>query len=91
MEKTRKIVIGYTILGFGLPKFARETLGIEHWDDIARDDPRLVKLVEQYKGSTYDPFDYLKVVEIPADVEWYVDDNNGEGLESVHEVHRVWY
>ena len=56
--------------------------------DIARDDPALVQLVEEnaelYAGRCAE----LKVVEIPDDVEWTIEEYDGN--EWVAEVHRTW-
>ena len=62
----------------------------EHWHakNIKRDDPILVMLVEQMGYYVNDKFSELKVVEIPDDVNWYVEEY--DGLEWVAEVHRTW-
>lgn len=91
MEKTRKIVIDP--IGVGLPYFVFEMFGFKPSHKIPRDDPRLVKIVEDAKNDVnhplYEDVYDLKVVEIPADVVYYIDDNYGEG-EVIHERHRVW-
>jgi hypothetical protein len=33
-------------------------------------------------------FSNLKIVEIPDDVEWQIDDY--DGMETIHEKHRMW-
>lgn len=59
------------------------------YPDVERNDPRLVEVVEElgmdshYKGG-------LKIVDIPDDIEWYVDEDD-TGVESVHEKHRSWW
>lgn len=55
----------------------------------ARDDKDLIKLFEEM-GSKKASGRYasLKIVEIPEDVEWEISDY--DGLEEVHEKHRVW-
>ena len=61
------------------------------WDGryIARDDPVLVSVVRELGTKSYGQFAKLKIVEIPADVTWVIDDYDGQ--EWVAEVHRRWY
>jgi hypothetical protein len=54
--------------------------------EIDRDDPILVQLVEELTEKNLQGA--LKVVSIPDDVEWEIDDY--DGIESIHEKHRVW-
>ena len=56
------------------------------WWDIYRDDPILVQLVEELTEKNLQGA--LKVVSIPDDVEWEIHDY--DGIESIHEKHRVW-
>ena len=62
----------------------------EHWGDydIPRDDPALVQVVEEMGDAADHDYATLKVVEIPDDVEWVI--NEYDGYESIHEQHRVW-
>lgn len=56
--------------------------------DFKRDDPVLVQVVEQL-GKDADGFcASLKVVEIPDDVEWHI--NEYDGSEHIAENHRTW-
>lgn len=58
-------------------------------DGYKRTDPLLVAAVEQLgeeKASGY--FSLLKIIEIPEGVDWYID--SYDGIESVHERHRIW-
>lgn len=57
-------------------------------DDINRDDPILVKVVEKLKTEANGTHANLKVVKIPNNVEWVIDEY--DGLESVEEKHRSW-
>lgn len=91
-----KIVINKCYGGFGLSRIAeelyKERKGITdpnwYYYDIPRDDPILVEMVEtmgdQVNGSCSD----LRIVEIPDDVNWQVDEYDGH--EWVAEVHRTW-
>ena len=63
--------------------------GQEYWDhDIDRDDPILVKVVQEMGADTNGGHAKLKIVEIPADVEWQIDEY--DGTEWVSEKHRTW-
>lgn len=56
--------------------------------DIDRDDPVLVQVVEEMGGKANGRYADLKVVEIPDDVQWTIDEYDGS--EWVAEVHRTW-
>ena len=55
---------------------------------IDRDDPILVKVVEELKDRANGLYSELKVVEVPDDVEWDIEDY--DGIEWVAEKHRTW-
>ena len=90
-----KVVINTCFGGFGLSKAAYDFLGLEwngfgyaYRDHDKRTDPKLIECVETLGHKADGYFAKLKVVEIPDDVEWEINDY--DGIESVHEVHRVW-
>jgi len=56
--------------------------------DIARDDPCLVTVVRRLGSKANGDFAKLKVVEVPADVDWVISDYDGQ--EWVAEKHRIW-
>lgn len=56
--------------------------------EIERDDPDLVFVVEQLGEAANTRFSSLKVVSIPDDVEWYIEEYDGN--EHVAEKHRTW-
>jgi hypothetical protein len=56
--------------------------------DLARDDPCLVQVVEQLGAGANGRHADLKVVEIPDDVNWYIEEYDGR--EWVAERHRTW-
>lgn len=56
--------------------------------DIERNDPLLIQVVEEMGDNASNRFSALKVVEIPDDVEWQIDEY--DGLEWVAEKHRTW-
>ena len=90
-----KIVINSYYGGFGLSDKALvlyNTLAnteLEHFSDIARNDPILVYVVETLGNEANGSFAKLRIVEIPDDVNWEISDY--DGMESVEEVHRSWY
>lgn len=89
-----KVVINKCYGGFGLSKEAQElyskyagvTKFIEY--DLVRNDPHLVRVVEELKKNADGVFSQLEVAEIPDDVKWYISDY--DGIETIHESHRVW-
>jgi hypothetical protein len=62
----------------------------EDWSyyDIARNDQYLVRVVEELGDEVNNRFSELKVVDIPDDVEWQIDEYDGK--EWVAEKHRTW-
>jgi len=62
----------------------------EDWSyyDIERNDQYLVRVVEELGDDVNGRFSELKVVDIPDDVEWQIDEY--DGAEWVAEVHRTW-
>lgn len=56
--------------------------------DIDRTDPILVQVVEELGKEADGPSASLKVVEIPDDVDWIIDEQ--DGAEWVAEKHRRW-
>lgn len=56
--------------------------------DIARDDPALVQIIEEDAEKYAGRHATLKVVEIPDDVKWQIEEY--DGYEHVAEQHRTW-
>lgn len=57
--------------------------------DIKRDDPILVSIVEEMGSKKASgEFAQLKIVEIPDDVEWEIEQYDGN--EWISEVHETW-
>ena len=91
-----KIVINTCYGGFSLSQQAldqyRKIKGITDPDhfasDIPRDDPLLIQIVEQLGTQSHGDFAELKIVEIPDDVNWFI--NEYDGREWVAERHRTW-
>jgi hypothetical protein len=89
-----KVVINTCYGKFGLSEKAKklycERTGIEkiyNWE-IERNDPVLVQVVEELGEEADGDYGQLKVVDIPEDVQW--DINDYDGKEWVAEVHRTW-
>jgi hypothetical protein len=61
-----------------------------HWSDqsIARDDPALIAVVQNLGAAANGAHARLKIVTIPADVAWQIDEYDGK--EWVAEQHRTW-
>lgn len=56
--------------------------------DIPRYDPFLVKVVKKLGSKSFGEFAKLKIVKVPVDIEWEID--NYDGQESIREKHRSW-
>jgi hypothetical protein len=56
---------------------------------IPRDDQHLVRVVEELASEANGHCAELKVVSIPDDVKWQIQ--NVGGQERISEVHRTWY
>jgi len=92
----RRIAINKQHGGFGLSEAAetryKELAGITDPDfytrEIPRDDPILIRVISELGDEANNRFCTLKIVEIPADVEWEIGEY--DGLEWVAEKHRTW-
>ena len=84
-----EIVINKCYGGFGLSNFGKELLNIRDENSLSRTNLELIHQIEEY-GSDVISGDYsqLKVIEIPDGIDYEILDH--DGLESVHEAHRVW-
>lgn len=56
--------------------------------ELARDDPFLVQVVEEMSSKVNGRHADLKVVDVPDDVEWAIEEY--DGTEWVAEKHRTW-
>lgn len=97
-----KIVVNRCYGGFGLSKKAylalreqknkialkAKSYGQFYSGDIERDDPTLVKVVEDLGSKANGEFAQLDVVEIPDGVNWKIEEY--DGMEHVAEIHRTW-
>jgi hypothetical protein len=55
---------------------------------VYRGDPDLVAIVEQFGKDVNTPYSSLKIVDVPDDVEWTLEEY--DGLEHIAEAHRTW-
>lgn len=62
-------------------------LWLVDWD-IPRDDPDLVHVVRELKDNANGGFAHLKIVKIPDNVDWAIEEY--DGVECVSESHRTW-
>jgi hypothetical protein len=94
LKGIRRIVINTCHGGFGLSEQAVERYKqltgqpLVSQYNIPRDDPYLVKIVNELGKHADGVYAELKVVEIPADVGWEIDEYDGK--EWVAEKHRIW-
>ena len=56
--------------------------------NIERNDPALIQTIEELGGNANDWGSELKIVTIPEDVKWQIEEY--DGLEHVAEQHRTW-
>lgn len=61
-----------------------------YWSEysLKRDDPNLVKIVEQMGESVNSTYSELAVVEIPDGIKWHLCEY--DGIEHIAEDHRTW-
>jgi hypothetical protein len=56
--------------------------------NIGRDDPVLVQVVEELGEEANGNYAELRIVEVPDDVDWELDEY--DGMEQIAEKHRTW-
>jgi hypothetical protein len=91
-----KVVINSCHGGFGLSDAAmdeyKSLAGVTDPDfyawDIPRDSPHLVAMFEEQGNAINGWAAELKVVDVPDDADWYIDEYDGK--EWVAERHRTW-
>jgi hypothetical protein len=92
----QRIVINDCYGGFSLSDAAvakyKDMAGITDADfsnrEIPRDDPYLVKIVKEMGSLANGNCANLKIVEVPGDVDWIVQEY--DGAEWIAERHRTW-
>ncbi len=73
---------------FRVTMFNDRVLVDNHASESARACPYLVEVVTRLGDKANGRFSDLKVVEIPDDIEYEINDYDGR--ESIHEVHKTW-
>jgi len=76
-------------------KFNIEKLSREDWQkynfydrDIERNDPILIQVIEELGDKASGRYSKLRIVEIPDDVQWEIEEYDGQ--EWVSEKHKTW-
>jgi hypothetical protein len=88
-----EVVINTCYGGFCLSKKAYEELGIK-WDSYGfkysedRTNPELIRVVKKLGKDADGECAELKIVKIPNDIEWFIEEYDGN--EWVSEKHRIW-
>ena len=82
-----KIVINACYGGFGLSKEALKKLNMDEYK-IKRNDPLLIKIIEELGEKANGNYANLKIIEIPDDVEYEIEEY--DGWEWISEKHRIW-
>lgn len=79
----------YTTKDLGFSPSARQIGGFAlYLDRIERNDKDLIKVVEELGREADTDYSWLKIVEIPDDIEYEID--NKDGTEKIYEKSRVW-
>lgn len=75
-----------TDLGETIEKIPNENYW--YYRNLKRTDKDLVSVIEELGNEASGKYGRLVVIEIPDDVDWEIDDY--DGIETIHEKHRVW-
>jgi len=59
-----------------------------YYEPIDREDPRLIKVVKKLGEKANGPLANLKIVKIPADIKYEIEECNG--VEWLVDEHRFW-
>ena len=59
-----------------------------YYRNLERTDKDLISVIEKLGDEASGEYGSVTVVEIPDDVDWEIDDY--DGIETIHEKHRVW-
>ena len=70
------------------PVFYGYGFTVEYPEGYDRSNPFLVKAVETLGKKANGTCAELKIIEIPDNIEWFID--NYDGVETIHETHKSW-
>ena len=59
-----------------------------YYGNLERTDEDLISVIEELGTEASGDYGDVAVIEIPDDVDWEIDDY--DGVETIHEKHRVW-
>lgn len=59
-----------------------------YYRNLKRTDEDLVGVIEELGNEASGAYGHVSIVEVPDDVDWEIDDY--DGIETIHEKHRVW-
>lgn len=86
LESSSIIHYSTTDLGKKIEKIPYENYW--YYRNLERTDEDLISVIEELGDEASGEYGSVKVIEIPDDVDWKIDDY--DGWESIHEKHRVW-
>ena len=75
-------------MAYTTPDAQENTSLSSHPGNDERDDPDLVAVVEELGEAANSRYARLRIVEVPDDVEWQIEEY--DGLEWIAEKHRTW-
>ena len=89
-EKSKKEFFEELRRKYGIDARKSRIFGGKYWglSGIDRTHPLLIKVVEELGEEANTEVSELKIVEIPDDVEWEIEEY--DGMEWVSEKHRTW-
>lgn len=89
-ESTKKVVLNKCWGGFDLSKEAKDLFVKRNVSKspLTRDNPILVQIVEELGERANGRNAYLEIVEIPANMEYVIDDD--DGWETLHQKVKEW-
>ena len=59
-----------------------------YYRNLERTDKDLVSVIEELGNEASGQYGFVKVIDIPDDIDWEIDDY--DGIETIHEKHRSW-
>jgi hypothetical protein len=88
ISEWRKYLLDKSQGSFGIVVFSPDEQLVINTSPEKRDDPLLIECVETLGKKAFGAFSELKIVKIPANVEWKIEEYDGR--EWIAEKHRTW-